>query len=213
MARIPGSNGEKTFKAIQDAATDLIYHKGFEAVSLRELAAEVGIQAGSLYNHIASKQDLLHKLILTIMLELNEALEEELDGLEDPEDALRAFIRFHIRYYATRKKQVFIGNFELRSLEGENYRQVVALRDQYERRLVAILEKGATRGLWSEQGLSVTAKALIPMMTGVCVWYDPKGGMSLDELVAHYTDLVFNGIGHAGGGGKAKASTPKPGTP
>lgn len=194
MARIPGSNGEKTLKAIHDAAIDLIYQNGFEAVSLRQLAGAVGIQAGSLYNHIASKQDLLYKLILTIMMELNAALEEELKGAETADDALRAFIRFHIGYYASRKKQVFIGNFELRSLKGENYKQIVALRDQYEKRLVRILSEGSDEGLWCAQDGSVTAKALIAMMTGICVWYDPKGGYSIDELVEHYTGLIFNGI-------------------
>ncbi|WP_373237574.1 TetR/AcrR family transcriptional regulator [Cohaesibacter celericrescens] len=58
MARISGSGGEKTLHAIYDASIELIYQNGYEAVSLRQLAGTVGIQVGSLYNHIASKQEL-----------------------------------------------------------------------------------------------------------------------------------------------------------
>ena len=194
MSRIPGSNGEKTLKAIYAAATDLIYLNGFEAVSLRQLAGAVGIQAGSLYNHIASKQDLLYKLTLEIMLEHNAALDEALKGWDDPAEALMTFTRSHITYYASRKKQVFIGNFELRSLTGDHYKQIVLLRDQYEKKLVSILEKGVEQGCWAKADMRVTAKALIAMMTGVCMWYDPKGDYSIDELVRHYQDLVMGGV-------------------
>ena len=198
MARIAGSNGEKTLKAIYDAATDLIYDYGYEAVSLRQLAEAVGIQAGSLYNHIESKQDLLYKLSLTIMVDLNAALDRQLEGLIDAEDQLKTFIRFHIGYYAARKKQVFIGNFELRSLKGEHYQQIVALRDQYEKRLVAILQQGVAEGKWADADMRVTARALIAMLTGLCFWYDPKGGYSIEDLVERYTNLVFNGIERTG---------------
>ena len=65
MARTIGSYGPKTLEAIRKAGLRLIFEHGYEAMSLRQLAAEVGIQAGSLYNHIATKQELLFVLIRT----------------------------------------------------------------------------------------------------------------------------------------------------
>ena len=197
MSRAPGSNGEKTLKAIYAAAIELIYQSGYEAVSLRQLAGAVGIQAGSLYNHITSKQDLLFKLIHSIMLELNEGLEEALEGLEDPDELLRAFVRFHITWYTARKKQVFIGNAEIRSLKGENYTRIVGLRRRYEMSLVSILNRGVDQGHWAKIDSRVTARALISMLSGVCVWYDPKGSYSIEELTEIYTNLVFKGIDQA----------------
>ncbi len=194
MSRAPGSNGEKTLKAIHEAGIELIYQNGFEAVSLRQLAGAVGIQAGSLYNHIASKQDLLFKLIHSIVLQLNEQLEEELNGIDDPHAAMEAFIRYHITWYTARKKQVFIGNMELRSLKGENYTKIVALRRRYELTLVDILERGIAKGLWNQSDTRVSARALIAMLSGVCVWYDPDGPYSIEELIKIYSDLVFKGL-------------------
>ena len=51
MARTAGSDGEKTEVAIRDAAVDLIARHGYEAVSMRQLAAEVGVQAAALYRY------------------------------------------------------------------------------------------------------------------------------------------------------------------
>src|SRR4051812_45395283 len=84
MARTVGSNGPKTMEAIRKAGLRLIYSQGYEAMSLRRLAAEVGIQAGSLYNHITTKQDLLFDLIKVHMDELLERLDQALDGISDP---------------------------------------------------------------------------------------------------------------------------------
>src|SRR5215510_14723697 len=63
MARTIGSSGPKTMEAIRKAGLRLIFEHVYAAMSLRQLAAEVGIQAGSLYNHISTKQELLFDLI------------------------------------------------------------------------------------------------------------------------------------------------------
>src|SRR5690606_3345912 len=65
MARTSGSDGRRTGEAIRRAAIDLIAERGFEAVTLRDLADAVGIQAGSLYRYFPSK----NALLLTIMEE------------------------------------------------------------------------------------------------------------------------------------------------
>src|SRR4051812_41956512 len=63
MARTIGSYGPKTLEAIRKAGLRLIFEHGYSAMSLRDLAAEVGIQVGSLYNHISTKQELLFELV------------------------------------------------------------------------------------------------------------------------------------------------------
>ena len=64
-------------------------------MSLRHLAAEVGIQVGSLYNHISTKQDLLFGLLHTHMESLLQHLEDALPPGMDPEAELRTFVVFH----------------------------------------------------------------------------------------------------------------------
>jgi AcrR family transcriptional regulator len=128
MARTIGSYGPKTLEAIRRAGLRLIFEHGYEAMSLRQLAAEVGIQSGSLYNHIATKQDLLFDLVREHINELLRQLDLALQGKERPIEKLRAFVSFHVTYHMTKKREVFIANSELRSLEPRNYDAIVALR-------------------------------------------------------------------------------------
>lgn len=48
-----------TRERVLDAAIDLADREGVDALSMRRLGAELGVQAMSLYNHVANKRDLL----------------------------------------------------------------------------------------------------------------------------------------------------------
>ena len=194
MARTAGSSGEKTLAAIREAGLDLIHAHGYEAMSLRQLAARIGLQPGSLYNHIETKQDLLFDLIHNHMVTLLANLEEALAGIDDPLKALEAFIAFHLTYHIERKREVFIGSSELRSLEPKSRRKIVALRRTYEDRLCAILKQGADRGLFKIEDVRVSAYAILAMLTGICTWYDAKGRIGRKKLIDIHTRLVLQGV-------------------
>lgn len=195
MARTLGSVGEKTFEAIRAVGTRLIWRHGFEAMSLRRLAAEVGVQPGSLYNHFETKQALLFDIVESHMEALTQRLDEALVGHEGPRDRLLAFAAFHARYHMTRRMQVYVANSELRSLEPENRARIVEMRRAYERRLETILETGRDAGLFRVDDLKITTFALISMMTGICEWYQPDGRLSEAELVKLHVDMVLRAVG------------------
>jgi AcrR family transcriptional regulator len=194
MARTVGSHGPRTMEAIRRVGLRLIHKHGYEAMSLRQLASEVGIQAGSLYNHITTKQDLLFDLIKTHMDELLQETDQALKGIERPDDQLKAFIAFHLDYHTLHRKEVFISYSELRSLEPGNYGSVVALRRAYERKLIDILDCGVARGEFAVADTTVTAFGILAMLTGVCTWFKPSGRLSKEQVTEIYSDMVLKGL-------------------
>ena len=194
MARTIGSYGPKTMEAIRKAGLRLIFEHGYEAMSLRQLAAEVGIQAGSLYNHISTKQELLFDLIQDHIKELLRQLDRALDGKQQPAEKLHAFVAFHVTYHMTRKREVFIANSELRSLDPKNYEAIVALRGAYERRLAEILEQGVEDGVFEVVDVQVATFAIIALLTGLCSWYRPGGRLTREAIVAAHEKLVQSGV-------------------
>lgn len=194
MARTIGSYGPKTMEAIRKAGLRLIFEHGYEAMSLRQLAAEVGIQAGSLYNHISTKQELLFDLIQDHINELLRQLDRALDSKQEPVEKLRAFVSFHVTYHMTRKREVFIANSELRSLEPKNYEAIVALRGAYEQRLAEILEQGAEESVFEVVDVQVATFAIISLLTGLCSWYRPGGRLTREAIIAAHEKLVLSGV-------------------
>jgi AcrR family transcriptional regulator len=194
MARTVGSHGPKTMEAIRKAGLRLIFEHGYAAMSLRQLAAEVGIQSGSLYNHISTKQELLFDLVRDHINELLRQLDLALAGKQRPSDKLRAFVAFHVTYHMTRKREVFIANSELRSLEPANYRKVVALRGAYEQRLAEILGEGVAEGEFKVVDVQVATFAILSLLTGLTAWYRPGGRLTREAIVAAHETLVLSGV-------------------
>ncbi|MDX5595560.1 TetR/AcrR family transcriptional regulator [Pseudovibrio sp. SPO723] len=194
MARTKGSVGATTQKAILDAAKTLIVKHGFEAMTLRQLAAEVGVQPASIYRYIDSKDALLAALMSTHMDALICAWEALEDKGETPDEQLEAFVAFHIRYHVERREDVFIANMELRSLGEAARADVVAKRRAYELNLWRILEEGVKAGDFPETDLEVATYAILAMLTGVCFWYRPDGRLSIEQIIAVHQGLVMRGV-------------------
>jgi AcrR family transcriptional regulator len=172
----------------------LIFEHGYAAMSLRQLAAEVGIQSGSLYNHISTKQQLLFDLVQDHINELLRQLDLVLQDKEGPEEKLRAFVAFHVTYHMTKKREVFIANSELRSLEPKNYEAIVALRGAYEQRLAQILAEGVSEGVFEVVDVQVATFAILALLTGLCTWYRPGGRLTKEAIVAAHEKLVLSGV-------------------
>ncbi len=194
MARTAGSSGPKTLAAIHEAGLQLIYAKGYDAMSLRDLAAKVGLQPGSLYNHITTKQELLFDLIHNHMIALHERIGEALAGISEPHTRLEAFVAFHLTYHIERKREVFIGSAELRSLEPKNRKRIIKLRRDYEDILAGILERGVAAKKFKVGDVRVSTYAILAMLTGICTWYAPKGRIDQDALIKTHMRLVIQGV-------------------
>jgi AcrR family transcriptional regulator len=193
--RTVGSVGEETVKQIRRAAVDLIAEHGFEAMSLRRLAEEVGLTAGSLYNHIGSKQDLLNGLLQAVMQDLLDALKTQVLVHTNPLTQFQAFVRLHMQFHIDRKNDVRIATTELRSLSPENYRHIVKLRNRYEATLSHILKVGRSRKLFRVSDTKTAALALIPMLTGVSQWYRSDLRITREEVINRYLELCLAMVG------------------
>ena len=193
MARTTGSHSDITGPRVRSAALTLFAQHGFAAVSMRQIAKEVGVQAGALYNYTPDKQSLLFDLMQTHMRELMEAREHE------PQEGsalerLEAFTRFHIRFHSARPEEVFIAYMELRNLTPENFAVIEGLRRQYEDELEGILRDGQTEGQFNVPDTKIATLAVIAMLTGVNTWFREGGRLSLDEVEKVYWDMVRKAV-------------------
>lgn len=192
MARTAGSHSDITGPRVRAAALRLFAAGGYAAVSMRAIAAEVGVQAGALYNYTPDKQSLLFDLMQGHMTDLLAEMPQQASS--PPLDQLRDFVAFHIRFHADRPDEVFIAYMELRNLSPENFAVIEGLRRQYENRLEAILRAGVASGDFAVADSKIVTLAIIAMLTGVNTWYRAGGRLSLDEVVAQYWDMVRKAV-------------------
>ena len=193
MARKQGSHSGTTGPRVREAALRLIARHGYAAVSMRQIASEIGMQAGALYNYTPDKQTLLFELMRSHMVDLLAAL-DDLPREDTPLDQLEAFTRFHIRFHVPRPDQVFVSYMELRNLSEENFAIIEAMRRRYEDALEDILRSGVARGDFQIADTRVTMMALIAMLTGISQWYREDGRLETDDIETIHWDLVRKAV-------------------
>lgn len=195
MARTIGSDGGRTEAAIRDAAINLIARYGYEAVSMRQLAAEVGVQAAALYRYFPTKEDLLFALMRGHMDALVMSWRDADPGDGEPVARLSSFVTNHIRFHVERRHSTHVNNMELRSLSRDNLTAILKLRGIYEKELRQILREGAETGAFEIDDVTLTAMAIIQMITGVIVWFRPDERLSVDEVTQTYHKMTMRLVG------------------
>lgn len=193
MARTQGSRAHITGPLIRDTARRLFARHGYAAVSMRQIAAAVGVQAGALYAYTPDKQALLHDLLDSHMQDLLDAWRD--DPGAAPLARLERFVRFHIAFSLDHPDAVFLSYMELRNLEPANFARITALRGRYEAALEAILRDGVAAGAMRIEDPKLTTLALIAMLTGVTNWYREGGRLDRDRIVQIYWGLARGAVG------------------
>ena len=94
------------------AAQKLMAENGYAAMTMRQLAGRVGVLPGSLYHHVACKQDLLLNVLLNIV-------ERRLEDWEHGAyaDDLSGFVSFLLRRQCTHPDEELLMRHEIRHLD------------------------------------------------------------------------------------------------
>ena len=199
MARRTGSRAEDTDHRLRAAALRLFARHGYAAVSMRRIAAEVGVQAGALYQYTPDKQRLLFDLMRGHMDELRAAWEASRPPAGPAAARLRHFVRFHIRFHAERVEAVFVSYMELRNLEPAHFAEIERLRRAWEAELESILTAGQAEGSMRLPDIRLAAMALIAMLNGVNTWFRAGGRLGLGQVEEIHQAMVAGAVGLSSG--------------
>ena len=183
-----------TKQQIFRSALELFALQGYDATSARQLAARVGIEAGSLYNHISSKQDLLFQLIQKATYDLIVTVSRAIEAAgDDSVERLGAGVRAHVIFYCVNSTQALVGERELRALTPENFAETRKQRDEYEALFIGTLEEGMRSGLFRRLDSHTICFGILGL-SNVALWYSPGGRLTDAEIADSYADFVMRAV-------------------
>lgn len=173
-------------------AARLFRDKGYERTTVRDLAAAVGIQSGSLFHHFRTKEEIL-KAVMVETIRLNTAvMQAAMEAADSNRDKLRALVSAELESINGQTGEAMaVLVFEWRSLSEVSQAEVLKLRDIYEALWLDVL------GALKEEGALVADPFVVRrMLTGALswtvTWYRPeRGGLSREGL----TDQVVAMLG------------------
>jgi AcrR family transcriptional regulator len=173
-------------------AAKLFAQKGYHGTSIGDIADALGVQKGSLYSHIASKEDLLYEAMRDGAAAFHGALDAIPEDLPATE-RIRLALRGHLRVVAEQLDVATVFVQEWRYLEGARREEIVAERRRYEERIRDLFREGRELSeLRADLDESVAALLLLSAANWAYTWLQP--GRNTDELADRFYALLVDGM-------------------
>ncbi|MES3710399.1 TetR/AcrR family transcriptional regulator [Pseudomonas putida] len=151
---------------VRRAALELFVTRGFQSVSLRQLADAVGIQAGSLYNHIESKQTLLFDFIEELDSLLLHAVSKSRRGRSCVRESLCSFIKTYMQLALENRDLYVLSRREVCNLSADQQSDISRIRTKVLESLADIVSLGCRKGVFDCNDANMTATTIIATLDG-----------------------------------------------
>lgn len=173
----------------------LFYEKGYKGTTMRDIAAEMGLEAASIYNHIDSKMDMLDTWLFEMSEAFHKGIEHIIDSSHTPADKIRAIIALHIRITVNEPYKAALLANEWRNLKEPRLTQFTTERDLYESQVRSVIEEGILEGEVVKLSSEILTQSLLASLRWLFHWYiRHKNDMNPVELEKQMTEIIMRGL-------------------
>ena len=192
-ARLRRGRPGHSLDSLLDIAVAVFNERGYDATSMDELAARLGITKSAIYHHVPSKVELL-RLALDRALDALFAVTAEPGATSGPAiDRLEHVVRGSVRVLTEQLPFVTL----LLRVRGNSPVEEAALRRRREfDRIVTDLVRAAEEegDVRPDVDPAVTSRLLFGTVNSLTEWYRPDGGLSADDLADALVATTFQGL-------------------
>jgi AcrR family transcriptional regulator len=178
---------------IQRMAASMFREQGFGGASMQTLADEMGLVKPTLYYHVQSKENLLFRLIVTVIDERIRRWSKVVAQPASPTTRLALLVEEHLTMVADYQDELFVLSDEVTHLSPAHLEFVVgriAFADVLVRELI---QQGCDSGEFDVRDPAAAATVVLAILNSIIRWYRPGGRMEPVELARETTSLILAG--------------------
>lgn len=180
---------------VVQAAARLFSERGYHGTSMQHLGDALGLQRGSLYAHIGSKEELLYDVVEEGAARFLERGQQALEGGGSATDRLTALLVGHVETAAEHLEAATVFLNEWRYLSEDLRAAVQAKRDRYEAMVRSIVEEGITTGEFrADADVRFAATLVLSAGNWLFSWYRPGGELGPTEIGERFAELLTRGL-------------------
>jgi AcrR family transcriptional regulator len=181
---------------IVDAAVELFIQNGFHKTTTRQIAKAAGVSIGSLYEYVASKEDVLYLVCDAIHAEMQRGMAEAMQRVADQGNPLAEVVRAYLLVCDRMNDHILLIYQETQSLP-QKWRRVVLenevrITGLFTRALTSLMADGKIP-LLSEAAMDLVAHniAVIGHMWTFRRWFLSRH-YTIDDYIRHQTAFILN---------------------
>ena len=170
-------------------ALELFARCGFSRVSMRDLATYLGINVGSIYNHIDSKEALLFELIEELYEQLLHGASLVNRRKSAPAVRLHGLLEAHLLLHERMGAHFRLAEYDLHCLSSEQHALILSLRRRYEEYLVETIEQ--LTGKPTSATRRATLSGIVSLLNQLPAWVgEPHASKGVRRKLLH--DMVMS---------------------
>jgi AcrR family transcriptional regulator len=177
---------------IVEAAADLFSVKGYHGTSMQDIADRVGLLKGSLYAHVAGKEEVLLEIVSTAARRFMAAVEPVARGAAPAPERLRRALRAHLRVIAEHRGIATVYLHEWRHLEGQPARWVREEQARYEMLWQRIFQQAVANGEFRAD-LDPRIATLLALSAANWGYQWFEAGSDTEEIADQFCDVLLAG--------------------
>ena len=189
--------GTERYTAIVNAARDLFGTRGFQSVSLDEIARTAGVSKGLVNYHFGSKEDLLAYILIDARIRLSEKLDAIKKSNEPTKEKIQAAVGVYLNAVSSRPS---LTQMALSAISEGGYSERarklwVDSLDENLRKFAELIDEGIAKGDFKEVDSEQVTHFVIGMvfeMIRVAVVH--RKTIDPERLTKEVVEVLFNGI-------------------
>jgi AcrR family transcriptional regulator len=179
---------------IEREAALLFKEKGYSASSMRDLAHQVGIEAGSLYSHFKSKESILQKICFNMANSFFKSLDAVSNLNGNSETKLKNAIHAHIAVLTADPDETIVFQNEWKHMKEPHLGDFMKMRKQYEDRFRKIIRQGIAQGEFLDHDADIMTLTLLSSLNNTTNWYNRDGKLSAADIAERLSDIFLKGL-------------------
>jgi AcrR family transcriptional regulator len=180
--------------------TALVAERGYDEVSLRDVAESVEVSKGTILHHFRNKESLLEELHGDYMRRRLAEAHELLDSHPDPVDQLQLIVyQLMLAQRDDRAATVAFAREIVRFASEQVMVEVRSMRHEYSTMVSDVIRRGVAAGEFTDVDPSLAALQLFGMCNWSWTWFEPEGEWSAEQIAAEFCRTLLDGLLREGG--------------
>jgi AcrR family transcriptional regulator len=177
-------------------AAEVFAAQGYNATTVRRIADEAGMLAGSLYYHFDSKESMLDEILSSFLNELWAGYDAVLEAGLGPRETIEALVTESFRGIDRHRPAVAIYQKEARHLAAlPRFHYLGDSQQKFEKAWLGTLQRGVDAQVFrSDLDIRLTYRFVRDTVWVAASWYRPGGLHSPEEIARQYLSMVLDGI-------------------
>ncbi|MET7799170.1 TetR/AcrR family transcriptional regulator [Streptomyces decoyicus] len=183
-------------RELLNTAAEVFAAHGYNATTVRRIADEAGMLAGSLYYHFDSKESMLDEILSSFLTELWDGYDAVLAAGLGPRETIEALVTESFREIDRHRAAVAIYQKESRHLAVQpRFGYLADSQQKFEKAWLGTLERGVADGVFrADLDIRLTYRFVRDTVWVAASWYRPGGQHSPEEIARQYLSMVLDGI-------------------